>query len=143
MAAVSNNATRPRNSAGPLRGQGFSLMSKQPTQAQQAPYYPPYNSSMPNGSPRPGPPASAAPLLPNQGRVVQQGSTRILCVADIRGKSVQLSVPRPNPHADTITFTGDLKALNDLAKQARADCVIHTGDFGFYDHRSLERISDK
>jgi hypothetical protein len=33
--------------------------------------------------------------------------------------------------------------LNDLAKQARADHIIHTGDFGFYDDTSLERIADK
>jgi hypothetical protein len=33
--------------------------------------------------------------------------------------------------------------LNDLAKQARADYIIHTGDFGFYDNTSLERIAEK
>ena len=38
---------------------------------------------------------------------------------------------------------GNLKSLNDLAKQARADYIIHTGDFGFYDESSLERIADK
>jgi len=38
---------------------------------------------------------------------------------------------------------GNLKSLNDLAKQARADYIIHTGDFGFYDERSLERIAEK
>ena len=27
----------------------------------------------------------AAPLLPNQGRVVQTGPIRILCIADVRG----------------------------------------------------------
>jgi hypothetical protein len=40
-------------------------------------------------------------------------------------------------------FAGNLKSLNDLAKQARADHIIHTGDFGFYDETSLERIADK
>ena len=39
--------------------------------------------------------------------------------------------------------TGNLKSLNDLAKQARADYIIHTGDFGFYDESSLDRIADK
>lgn len=39
--------------------------------------------------------------------------------------------------------TGNLKSLNELAKQARADHIIHTGDFGFYDESSLERIADK
>lgn len=38
---------------------------------------------------------------------------------------------------------GNLRSLNELAKQARADHIIHTGDFGFYDDTSLERIADK
>lgn len=38
---------------------------------------------------------------------------------------------------------GNLKSLNELAKQARADHIIHTGDFGFYDDSSLDRIADK
>ena len=38
---------------------------------------------------------------------------------------------------------GNLKSLNDLAKQARADHIIHTGDFGFYDESSLDRIAEK
>ncbi|KAL9011005.1 MAG: hypothetical protein Q9173_004113 [Seirophora scorigena] len=37
----------------------------------------------------------------------------------------------------------NLKSLNELAKQARADHIIHTGDFGFYDESSLDRIADK
>ncbi|KAL8964858.1 MAG: hypothetical protein Q9183_004174 [Haloplaca sp. 2 TL-2023] len=40
-------------------------------------------------------------------------------------------------------LAGNLKSLNDLAKQARADHIIHTGDFGFYDDTSLDRIADK
>jgi len=44
---------------------------------------------------------------------------------------------------DLQLFAGNLKSLNDLAKQARADHIIHTGDFGFYDETSLERIADK
>jgi hypothetical protein len=43
----------------------------------------------------------------------------------------------------TDRYTGNLKSLNELAKQARADHIIHTGDFGFYDDTSLERIADK
>jgi hypothetical protein len=39
--------------------------------------------------------------------------------------------------------TGNLRSLNDLAKSARADYIIHTGDFGFYDETSLERIAEK
>lgn len=38
---------------------------------------------------------------------------------------------------------GNLKSLNELAAQARADFIIHTGDFGFYDEESLKRIADK
>ena len=38
---------------------------------------------------------------------------------------------------------GNLRSLNELAKKAGADHIIHTGDFGFYDEFSLERIADK
>ncbi|KAK9466606.1 hypothetical protein V1512DRAFT_263030 [Lipomyces arxii] len=48
--------------------------------------------------------------------------TRILCVADVRG---QLSI------------------LNQLAKTHNASCIIHTGDFGFYDRESVPKITDK
>ncbi|KAH0559078.1 hypothetical protein GP486_004339 [Trichoglossum hirsutum] len=61
-------------------------------------------------------------MLPNNGRVIQSGGARILCIADVRG---------------------NLRSLNELAKQARADHIIHTGDFGFYDDTSLDRIADK
>ncbi|PGH27721.1 hypothetical protein AJ80_00508 [Polytolypa hystricis UAMH7299] len=77
--------------------------------------------TLPNGSAS-GPTPGATPLLPNNGRVIQSGPVRVLCVADVRG---------------------NLKSLNELAKQARADHIIHTGDFGFYDETSLERIADK
>lgn len=42
-----------------------------------------------------------------------------------------------------LSYSGNLRSLNELAKQARADHIIHTGDFGFYDDTSLERIADK
>ena len=38
---------------------------------------------------------------------------------------------------------GNLKSLNDLAQQERANYIVHTGDFGFYDEDSLQRIADK
>lgn len=38
---------------------------------------------------------------------------------------------------------GSLRQLNELARNAKADYIIHTGDFGFYDDGSLERIADK
>lgn len=40
-------------------------------------------------------------------------------------------------------FVGDLRSLNELAKTANATHILHTGDFGFYDHTSLERIAEK
>ncbi|KAH9483025.1 hypothetical protein JR316_0005125 [Psilocybe cubensis] len=49
-------------------------------------------------------------------------NARILCLADIRGK---------------------LSALNDLAREHNAAAIIHTGDFGFFQANSLERINDR
>ncbi|KAK4190910.1 hypothetical protein QBC35DRAFT_402611 [Podospora australis] len=78
---------------------------------------------LPNGAaPQTAPAPGAQPLLPNQGRIIQTGPIRVLCIADVRG---------------------NLQSLNDLAKSARADYIIHTGDFGFYDETSLERIAEK
>ncbi|ODM17302.1 hypothetical protein SI65_06977 [Aspergillus cristatus] len=84
----------------------------------------PQGYPLPNGAavPTPNPAPGAAPLLPNNGRIIQNGPVRILCIADVRG---------------------NLRSLNELAKQARADHIIHTGDFGFYDDTSLDRIADK
>src|SRR5687768_4369556 len=47
----------------------------------------PYNNSgyLQNGAT--GLPPGAAPLLPNQGRVIQTGPIRVLCIADVRGAS--------------------------------------------------------
>lgn len=42
-----------------------------------------------------------------------------------------------------LTLQGDLRSLNELAKTANATHILHTGDFGFYDHSSLERIAEK
>lgn len=38
---------------------------------------------------------------------------------------------------------GNLKSLNELAHKAGAHYIVHTGDFGFYDEDSLNRIADK
>jgi predicted phosphodiesterase len=38
---------------------------------------------------------------------------------------------------------GKLQTLNDLATQMNADAVIHAGDFGFFDEKSFERLSDR
>lgn len=45
----------------------------------------PYNQAgyMSNGAP--AVPPGAAPLLPNQGRIIQTGPLRVLCIADVRG----------------------------------------------------------
>ena len=59
-------------------------------------------------------------------------------MADVRGeKGCRLR------QLTKLTLAGNLKSLNDLAKQARADHIIHTGDFGFYDDTSLDRIAEK
>ena len=39
--------------------------------------------------------------------------------------------------------SGNLRQLNELARNAKADYIIHTGDFGFYDESSIERIAEK
>jgi hypothetical protein len=46
-----------------------------------------------------------------QTKVLDTAHGRILCIADIRGR---------------------LSALNDLARDANAKAIIHTGDFGFF-----------
>lgn len=46
-----------------------------------------------------------------QTKVFDTAQGRLLCIADIRGR---------------------LSALNDLAREANAVAIIHTGDFGFF-----------
>ncbi|KAH9921545.1 uncharacterized protein BXZ73DRAFT_104427 [Epithele typhae] len=57
-----------------------------------------------------------------QTRVFDTTQGRLLCIADIRGR---------------------LSALNDLAREANASAIIHTGDFGFFEAPSLDRINDR
>ena len=38
---------------------------------------------------------------------------------------------------------GKLGIINELAHHVRADAVIHAGDFGFFNHGSFERLSDR
>src|SRR4051812_43568274 len=57
----------------------------QPQQPRQTPYNQGY---LPNGATAPhqtAPVPGATPLLPNQGRVIQTGPIRVLCIADVRG----------------------------------------------------------
>ncbi|KAJ7478627.1 Ser/Thr protein phosphatase [Mycena galericulata] len=68
------------------------------------------------------PGVSALPRVNTQTKVLDTAHGRILCIADIRGR---------------------LSALNDLAREANADAIIHTGDFGFFEANSLERINDR
>lgn len=76
-----------------------------------------------NSSTRPG--ASPHPKAPQQQQVNTQTITldtaagRILCIADIRGR---------------------LSGLNDLAREAGAKAIIHTGDFGFFGEYSPLRV---
>ncbi|GMK54175.1 hypothetical protein CspeluHIS016_0107610 [Cutaneotrichosporon spelunceum] len=66
---------------------------------------------------------SPQPATNHNPRVVLAGnSARILCVADIRG---------------------DYHELNRLIREHEAAAVIHTGDFGFLNADSLERMGDK
>lgn len=46
-----------------------------------------------------------------QTKVIDSVAGRILCIADVRGK---------------------LSSLNDMAREANAKAIIHTGDFGFF-----------
>ncbi|KAH9907412.1 hypothetical protein F4778DRAFT_537263 [Xylariomycetidae sp. FL2044] len=118
-----NMSFNPRQPVGDIRlWEDAPLMkdSQQPRQAYNAPGYIPNGG--PTGHPSVAPAPGATPLLPNQGRVIQTGPIRVLCIADVRG---------------------NLRSLNDLAKLAKADHIVHTGDFGFYDDTSLERIAEK
>jgi hypothetical protein len=100
-------------------------------------------------SSRPASASTRPPISPNprqghqvntQTKVLDTNHGRILCIADIRGR---------------------LSALNDLAREANAKAIIHTGDFGFFgiyllllfhiffthivvlEANSLERINDR
>ncbi|CEH15549.1 hypothetical protein CBOM_03848 [Ceraceosorus bombacis] len=54
--------------------------------------------------------------------VIDGPSGRLLCIADVRG---------------------NLSSLNALAREHNAQAIIHTGDFGFYEQASFDRISDR
>lgn len=55
-------------------------------------------------------------------KVVTTNGLRILCISELRGK---------------------LSQLNILASKYKADCIIHSGNFGFFDAGSVARISVK
>lgn len=58
------------------------IILQQPRHFNQNPGY------LPNGAAggHTGLPPGATPLLPNNGRIVQTGGVRVLCIADVRGK---------------------------------------------------------
>ena len=66
----------------------------------------------------------AKPILSNSEPpyVIDGSGGRIACVADVRG---------------------NLSLFNQIAAETGAQAIIHTGDFGFYDNASLDRISDR
>ncbi|KAF8901742.1 hypothetical protein CPB84DRAFT_1846731 [Gymnopilus junonius] len=67
--------------------------------------------------------SSPAPRQVNtQTKLLDTAHGRILCIADIRGR---------------------LSALNDLARESNAIAIIHTGDFGFFEANSIDRINDR
>lgn len=90
MAGVSSNMPLSAQIARRALIQCGLLTPQQQMPPQSRPYH---NGFLPNGGPSSGPVPGAAPLLPNQGRVIQQGSARILCIADVRGK--------PSTHLDS------------------------------------------
>ncbi|KAK0242204.1 hypothetical protein EDD85DRAFT_876574 [Armillaria nabsnona] len=65
---------------------------------------------------------AAMARVDTQTTVLDTAHGRILCIADIRGR---------------------LSALNDLARENQAIAIIHTGDFGFFEAASLDRINDR
>lgn len=71
----SNSVLMPQQQAGPR--QQYPQFNSLPNGASPA-----GPSTAPTGLPTPG----ARPLEPNQGRVVQAGGARVLCVADVRGE---------------------------------------------------------
>ncbi|EPS95900.1 hypothetical protein FOMPIDRAFT_1131613 [Fomitopsis schrenkii] len=75
-------------------------------------------STRPTASPNPKPQHQ----VNTQTKVFDTSHGRLLCIADIRGR---------------------LSALNDLAREANASAIIHTGDFGFFEASSLDRINDR
>lgn len=64
-------------------GQSCQMQAEKQANASQSRSY---NNSgyLPNGASGTSQPG-AAPLLPNQGRVIQTGPIRVLCIADVRG----------------------------------------------------------
>ncbi|SPO31753.1 uncharacterized protein UTRI_06539_B [Ustilago trichophora] len=108
------SATMPAASA-PPHNHGL-----RPPTAGVPPRTPSQNSSHRSRASAPG----AKPILSNSEPpyVIDGPSGRIACVADVRG---------------------NISLFNQIAAETGAQAIIHTGDFGFYDNASFERISDR
>jgi len=65
------------------------------------------------------------------------------CVSQMSGVSSKVALLKLLKGWTDGRNLGNLRSLNDLAKTANAQHIIHTGDFGFYDDSSLERIAEK
>lgn len=65
------------------------------------------------------------------------------CVSQMSGVSFQVALLELSNGWTDGGNLGNLRSLNELAKTANAQHIIHTGDFGFYDDSSLERIAEK
>lgn len=65
------------------------------------------SSARPGASPMP----KSQSQVNTQTKVIDSVHGRILCIADVRGR---------------------LSSLNDMAREAGAKAIIHTGDFGFF-----------
>ncbi|KAK0549282.1 hypothetical protein OC845_003188 [Tilletia horrida] len=79
-------------------------------------------SSATSAGPAPSVSPSTAALQQQPPYIISGSFGRILCVADVRGA---------------------LSSLNTLAEESNAQAIIHTGDFGFYEAASLDRMGDR
>ena len=84
---------------------------------------------MPNGAPNAHPGIQAAPgatpLLPNQGRILQTGPLRVLCIADVRGRTIAITKPE-RERKDGMILTPDARklAIPERSREAGA-CRPH------------------
>ena len=69
--------------------------------------------------------------------VAQASGARILFIADVRGIAASIQ------DLTNSVSSGKLSLINSMAKKYNAQYVIHTGDFGFYDDESLDRMNEK
>lgn len=111
-----------------------SPASAAPAGVKDAPQRPPRsNHQHANASGRNRPPPSvsrSAPFGKNAAArasaespiVIDGPSGRVACIADVRG---------------------NMSLFNQIAQETGAQAIIHTGDFGFYERASFDRISDR